>query len=844
MLIEQTTTYAYKLKYLENPSFDKVRNLAKKFIDELPKELVDDLYNAINRGVDILKTEPEMLVYLYSFGNMHKAKLNYAFDKIPEDFFSQPEINVIDYGCGQAIGMMCYADFLKSKNYNQKIKSVTLIEPSKKCLRRAALHMSIFLPDAEITTVNKIFDELVDEDINCDEDVPMLHILSNVLDLEFNISKFTKLVKDRLKGYNQFVCVGPYFGYDKKDFRMEDFAELVGGDISFSKSFGKGQFVEGKNWTCQVVVASVGELEEDLSTEVTDGDIKSGVEDECGVVYSRDGKRLLKGNPELRTYIVKNGAKVICDKAFEDSNYDIQCFPHLYNIVIPESVTTIGNCAFLNCGDLTGIILPSSITKINNNPFAGCGPLKIEIESKRFLIVDNMLIDTIEHRLISYFGQDEKVIIPKFVTKIGEFAFSFDVPIPSDYRIIYTWQPSNLKKIIIPDYVTEIENYAFRYCRALECVIIENPTLHIGSSVYEECDALKKILIPENSIEHFKHILPEIIWDKLEEGYSSEVIKYDVENGVEDDFGVLYSSDGTKLLKCNNEKIKSYVIKEGTKVICNSAFAGCKYLPKISIPDSVTTIGNYAFQNCIVLQYINIPISVQNIGECAFCNSVKQVQIPNSVTTIGDGAFTHCTYIKITEPKSFVTQNDMLIDLSHKKLLRYYGSNKHLVIPDSIEIIGKCAFNNCATLQTVVVSDSVITIEDKAFADCKFLKHIIIPNSVITIGKDVFINCRSLKNICIPNSVMKIGDGVFYGCEFLQQIMFPEKIIAVKNIFGWDGFLEDIIPFSCKSLQQIIISENCIEKFKQMLPEDYWNKLYCLKKVIEESPTIDENLPF
>lgn len=72
MLLEQTTTYAYKLKYLENPSFDKVKNLAKKFIDELPKELVDDLYNSINSGVDILKTEPEMLVYLYSCRNVYK----------------------------------------------------------------------------------------------------------------------------------------------------------------------------------------------------------------------------------------------------------------------------------------------------------------------------------------------------------------------------------------------------------------------------------------------------------------------------------------------------------------------------------------------------------------------------------------------------------------------------------------------------------------------------------------------------------------------------------------------------------------------------------------------------
>lgn len=44
MLIEQTTTYSYKLKYLDNPTFDKVRDFAKKFIDDLPKELVDGLY--------------------------------------------------------------------------------------------------------------------------------------------------------------------------------------------------------------------------------------------------------------------------------------------------------------------------------------------------------------------------------------------------------------------------------------------------------------------------------------------------------------------------------------------------------------------------------------------------------------------------------------------------------------------------------------------------------------------------------------------------------------------------------------------------------------------------------
>lgn len=68
MLIEQSTNYAYKLKYMDNPTFDKVRDLAIRFMRELPKQLQDELYGALNRGVDILDSEPQMVTYLYSFG--------------------------------------------------------------------------------------------------------------------------------------------------------------------------------------------------------------------------------------------------------------------------------------------------------------------------------------------------------------------------------------------------------------------------------------------------------------------------------------------------------------------------------------------------------------------------------------------------------------------------------------------------------------------------------------------------------------------------------------------------------------------------------------------------------
>ena len=247
MIIEETTNYAYKLKYMDNPTFDKVRDLSTKFYRELPQALQDELFEALNRGIDILDSEPQMTAYLFAFGKMHQAKLNYVFCKLPEEFFEQPEINIIDYGCGQALGTMCYADFLRENGYEQKVKTITLIEPSEICLKRAALHVSEFFPNAVIKTVNKRFDDLTQDDIVCSEETPTLHILSNVLDmLNFNLERFAGLVKSCLNGYNQFVCVGPYFKYSIKDERMSKFRTLIQVKKYFFKTFDKHEFVKDK----------------------------------------------------------------------------------------------------------------------------------------------------------------------------------------------------------------------------------------------------------------------------------------------------------------------------------------------------------------------------------------------------------------------------------------------------------------------------------------------------------------------------------------------------------------------------------------------------------------------
>lgn len=132
---------------------------------------------------------------------------------------------------------------------------------------------------------------------------------------------------------------------------------------------------------------------------------------------------------------------------------------------------------------------------------------------------------------------------------------------------------------------------------------------------------------------------------KEKEVWSTEVTKEDLKNAVEDEFGVKYSKDWKRLLKAPTGLKGKYSIREGVKVIGNSAFGLCSSLTNINIPNSVTNIGNEAFEWCSSLTKINIPNGVTYIGDNAFsgCNSLTKINIPNSVINIGVAAFLGCS---------------------------------------------------------------------------------------------------------------------------------------------------------------------------------------------------------
>ena len=355
----------------------------------------------------------------------------------------------------------------------------------------------------------------------------------------------------------------------------------------------------------------------------------------------------------------------------------------------------------------------------------------------------------------------------------------------------------------------------------------------------------------------------------MDEDLSTKRTEEELNEAFVDEWGVKYSKDGRKLLDAPGVLSGAYSVKEGTRIICDSAFSFCSSLSEIVIPSSVASIGDSAFSWCDSLSKIVIPSSVTCIGDEAFydCDSLSEIVIPSSVTCIGDRAFNGCFSLKyISIPKSviclngnpfagwtgkleclspnFVYEDDVLFNKDKSRIISFRNQNiKSYVIPSSVTSIGDSAFDTCHSLSEIVIPSSVTSIGDWAFAGCRYLSEIVIPSSVTSIGKSAFFRCHSLSVIVIPSSVTSIGDHAFWFCDSLSEIVIPPSVTSIgKGAFSsCDSLSEIVIPSSvtsigdsafagCRSLSEIVIpsSVTCIGKgafYKCKFPDNLKKEL-------------------
>ena len=137
-------------------------------------------------------------------------------------------------------------------------------------------------------------------------------------------------------------------------------------------------------------------------------------------------------------------------------------------------VTTIGDSAFYNCGDLTAVTLPDSLTSIGQWSFRETGLTSIEIPE---------LVTTIGNAAFMSCKDLTTVNLPDNVNSIGSSAFS---------------SCTSLTNVNLPKMITTLKGNVFQECDALTSLIVPNNVTYIEQYAITGCDKLTNITLPEN----------------------------------------------------------------------------------------------------------------------------------------------------------------------------------------------------------------------------------------------------------------------------------------------------------------------------------------------------------
>lgn len=434
----------------------------------------------------------------------------------------------------------------------------------------------------------------------------------------------------------------------------------------------------------------------------------------------------------------------IPDNAFNtgDDYYDSN---NSFSVVLPSNLVSIGKNAFAGCTFLTSINLPDNLKEIRNSAFEGCGLTSVTIPNGITGIGSFAFKNCSSLALVS---------IPESVTVIGNGTFAgcislTSINLPENLLWIdqFAFEGSGLTSVIFPSKVQHLGTMAFASCTSLTSVTLGRGVTYIGTEgngTFNGCDNITKIVsLIQNPFDFNNRaaynpiFTTTVLWN-----------------------ATLYVPAGTKA---------AYQAAQGWKEFRNIVEGDGGSEPK---PLNVGETFTADMSGTIGIFVVTGSKSV-NLKKCG---NVSRVEVPSTITY--NGVEYTITGILGTATGDANQPNQPV-----------FGSNvTEVVIPNTVESIGACAFWYCENLTSVTIPNSVTSIGDNAFLGSG-LTSVIIPAGVTSIGEWAFTSCYSLtKVVAMDDTPVNISGNPRFSDNILQSatLYVPSgKTTAYKNA-GWN----------------------------------------------------------
>ena len=354
------------------------------------------------------------------------------------------------------------------------------------------------------------------------------------------------------------------------------------------------------------------------------------------------------------------------------------------NLVIPDSVTSIGDYAFRGCSSLTSITIPDSVISIGDYAFHTCSSL-----------TSVTIGDSVTSIGSAAFGYCSK-LTSVYITDLEAWfniSFSSSYSNPLYYAKKLYINDELVTNLVIPDGITSIGNYAFENCSSLTSVTIPDSVISIGNSAFCDCSSLTSIVFE-----------------------SADTTIYDSSYTITSN-ATIYGYEGSTAQSYAEEYNRTFVkFCDG-----NHIFGDWKFIDV-----------NVHTRHCVDITCYGEEFEEHKYNDiyCSVCGCVKNTAVVDSGCS-GDDLM----WILCDDGTLVILGNGAMEDYSSYSSVPWYSyrsSIKSIVIDDGVESIGKHAFYKCA-LTSVTIPDSVTSIGNSAFEGCSSLTSIVFESADTTI---------------------------------------------------------------------------------------------------------------